>query len=81
MSRGSLPRYANVAGGRSGVAQLAEALGDEHPVRGCRMCAGYSDDGIIRRGLFDPGVVFLDQPFTTRRLASAVRNVLDALRR
>ena len=42
---------------------------------------GYTDDEIVRRGLLDPGVAFLEKPFTAQRLASAVREVLNALRR
>ena len=43
--------------------------------------SGYTDDEIVRRGLLDPGVAFLEKPVTAQRLASAVREVLDAPRR
>ena len=40
--------------------------------------SGYTDDEIIRRGLLDPGVEFLEKPFTANALARRVREVLDS---
>jgi PAS domain S-box-containing protein len=39
--------------------------------------SGYTDDDIIRRGLLDPGLAFLQKPFTSNALARAVRDLLD----
>jgi DNA-binding NtrC family response regulator len=40
--------------------------------------SGYSDEAIARHGVLDPGTAFLQKPFTPDRLASKVREVLDA---
>jgi PAS domain S-box-containing protein len=39
--------------------------------------SGYTDDEIIRRGLFEPGVRYLQKPFSLEGLAQAVRELLD----
>ena len=39
--------------------------------------SGYTDDDIIRRGLMDSSVAFLQKPFTVKGLAQLVRSVLD----
>jgi CheY-like chemotaxis protein len=40
--------------------------------------SGYSDEAIAQHGVLDPGTAFLQKPFTPDRLASKVREVLDA---
>ena len=40
--------------------------------------SGYTDDDIIRRGLTDSSVAFLQKPFNAKSLARLVRSVLDA---
>ena len=40
--------------------------------------SGYTDDDIIRRGLLDSSVAFLQKPFTPKTLARQVRSILDA---
>ena len=39
--------------------------------------SGYTDDEILRRGLHEPGIAFLQKPFAAASLAASVRAVLD----
>ena len=41
--------------------------------------SGYMDDEIVRRGLHDPNISFIQKPFTAENLAMQVRKVLDVL--
>jgi two-component system, cell cycle sensor histidine kinase and response regulator CckA len=61
-------------GGRELVRQLA-AL---RPGMKVLYISGYSDEAIAQHGVLDPGTAFLQKPFTPDRLASRVREVLDA---
>jgi PAS domain S-box-containing protein len=40
--------------------------------------SGYPDDSILRHGALDPGVAFLQKPFSVQALARKIREVLDA---
>ncbi len=40
--------------------------------------SGYTDDVIARHGVLEPGIAFLQKPFTPSGLAQKVREVLDA---
>jgi hypothetical protein len=40
--------------------------------------SGYTDDAIVYHGMLEPGLHFLQKPFTPAVLARKVREVLDA---
>jgi hypothetical protein len=40
--------------------------------------SGYTDEAILHHGVLDPGMPFLQKPFTTEAIAHKVRQVLDA---
>jgi len=41
--------------------------------------SGYTDNVITSGGVLEPGLAFLQKPFTPASLASKVREVLDAM--
>ncbi len=58
--------------------ELVDALHTDRPSLRVLYMSGYTDDEIIRRGLNDPGISFIQKPFTAEKLAMQVRKVLDA---
>jgi len=40
--------------------------------------SGYTDDAIVRHGMLEPGIAFLQKPFSADALARKIREVLDA---
>jgi two-component system cell cycle sensor histidine kinase/response regulator CckA len=58
--------------------EFMEALRIRAPGIPVLYMSGYTDDDIIRRGLMDSSVAFLQKPFTAKSLARLVRSVLDA---
>jgi PAS domain S-box-containing protein len=58
--------------------EFVEALHDRSPGIPVLYMSGYTNDDIIRRGLMDSSVAFLQKPFTAKALARLVRSVLDA---
>jgi two-component system, cell cycle sensor histidine kinase and response regulator CckA len=57
--------------------ELVEALQAARPALRVLYMSGYTDDEIIRRGLHDPSISFIQKPFTAENLAMQVRKVLD----
>jgi CheY-like chemotaxis protein len=60
--------------------ELAERLISMKPSMETLFMSGYTADVIAHRGVLDPGVHFIEKPFTTKALATKVREVLKAKR-
>ncbi len=58
--------------------ELADRLRSGHPGLRLLYMSGYTDEAVIRHGVLDAGVAFLQKPFTPEALARRVRQVLDA---
>lgn len=58
--------------------QLAERVVSARPEAKVLYLSGYTDDAIIHHGVLEPGIAFLQKPFTPQGLARKVREVLDA---
>lgn len=57
--------------------QVAETLLTSHPGLKVLFLSGYTDDAIVRHGVLQANVAFLQKPFTPNSLARKVREVLD----
>ncbi|MDH7490421.1 MAG: response regulator, partial [Anaerolineae bacterium] len=60
-----------------GGKELSERFAAIRPGVKTLFMSGYTDNAIVHRGILDPGVVFLQKPFTAAALARKVRQVLD----
>ena len=58
--------------------ETAEAVRGLFPAVNVLYMSGYTDDLVIRDGNFEPGVTFIQKPFSSAELAGRVREVLDA---
>jgi len=58
--------------------ELVQALQLIRPDLKALYVSGYTEDEIMRRGLHDPSVAFLQKPFTAEVLLAKVRSVLEA---
>ncbi len=58
--------------------KLSELLAVERPKMKVCFTSGYTDDAIVRHGVLNTGVAFLQKPFTPDALLRKVREVLDA---
>jgi two-component system cell cycle sensor histidine kinase/response regulator CckA len=58
--------------------ELVQALHQIRPDVKALYVSGYTEDEIIRRGLHDPTIAFLQKPFTADELVNKVRSLLDA---
>jgi two-component system cell cycle sensor histidine kinase/response regulator CckA len=57
-------------------AQTAEAILRVHPGAKVLFLSGYTDDAVVRHGVLEEKVEFLQKPFSPQRLATKVREVL-----
>jgi PAS domain S-box-containing protein len=59
-------------------AELAQRLRKDHPGLKVLYMSGYPDEAITHHGVLEPGISFLQKPFSERSLAVKVREVLGA---
>ncbi len=57
--------------------ELAERLAPERPSMKVLYTSGYTDDAMVRQGVLNAGVAFLQKPFVPDTLTRKVRDVLD----
>jgi nitrogen-specific signal transduction histidine kinase len=57
--------------------ELARELEKSRPETRVLYVSGYTDDAIVHHGMLEPGLSFLQKPFTPASLARKVREVLD----
>jgi len=62
---------------RMGGRALAEHFSKLRPDTRVLFVSGYTDDAIVRHGVLEPGVNYLEKPFTPDDLARKVRLLLD----
>ncbi len=58
--------------------ELAEQLVSTHPNLKVIYFSGYTDDAIVRHGVLEEGIHFIQKPFTASALLNKVRQVLDS---
>ena len=57
--------------------QLADRLARLRPDTKVLYVSGYTDDAVVRHGVLEAGIAYLQKPFTIDSLARKVREVLD----
>jgi FixJ family two-component response regulator len=57
--------------------ELAERLSIARPELRTLYMSGYTDDEVVRHGVLEAEVAFVQKPFTPQALARAVRETLD----
>ena len=60
--------------------ELAERLGTVRPEMKVLFMSGYTDDSIVRHGVLDSDVAFLQKPITPDTLTRKVREVFEGAR-
>ena len=58
--------------------ELAKRLVRSRPDMKVLCMSGYTDDSIVRHGVLEAQLAYLQKPFTPDALATKVREVLDA---
>lgn len=57
--------------------KLADEIVQKRPGIKVLFSSGYTDDAIVRHGVLEPGVSFIQKPYRPRALARKIREVLD----
>jgi CheY-like chemotaxis protein len=60
-----------------GGRELAERMAQMYPEMRILFTSGYTDDAVVRHGVIETGMNFIQKPFTPDGLAQKVREVLD----
>jgi PAS domain S-box-containing protein len=63
---------------RMGGREVAERLTELHPGVKVLFLSGYTEDAVVRHGILEAQVAFLQKPFRPGALAAKVREVLDS---
>jgi CheY-like chemotaxis protein len=61
-----------------GGAELVRRIIDIAPRVKVLYASGYTEDGVVRQGVIDRGIFFLQKPFSSTALLTKVREVLDS---
>ncbi|HZR63902.1 MAG TPA: response regulator [Terriglobales bacterium] len=56
--------------------ELAERIREKRPSVRILFSSGYTDDAIVRHGVLEPGVAFIQKPYRPKALARKIREVL-----
>ena len=56
---------------------LADLFSKMRPATKVLFMSGYTDDAVVRHGILQDGIAYLQKPFTPKSLAKKVREVLD----
>jgi two-component system cell cycle sensor histidine kinase/response regulator CckA len=62
-----------------GGRELALRLSETRPVLPVVFMSGYTDDDLVRRGLLEAGIPYLEKPFSPEGLARMIRDVLNSV--
>jgi FixJ family two-component response regulator len=57
---------------------LASEVAELRPGTPVLYMSGYTDDAVLRHGVLDAGLAYLEKPFTPGTLLRKVREVLDS---
>jgi PAS domain S-box-containing protein len=60
--------------------ELADAMVADRPSIRVLYMSGYTDDAIVRHGVLEPGLAFIQKPFRAADLVDKIRSVLDGSR-
>ncbi len=58
--------------------ELAQALATSHPETRVLYMSGYTGEAVVRHGVVEPGVAFLQKPFAPSALARRIRQILES---
>lgn len=57
--------------------ELTRQLVEQRPSLRVIYMSGYTEDAIVQHGVLEPGIAFLNKPFTSETLGAKIREVLE----